>query len=349
MNPTQSDLHVNQPLTNVSVAYIQKADAFIATKVFPQVPVQKQSDMYWRYSKSDWRRTDVKRRAPSTETPGVGWNVDTDTYFAHVYGVHKDIDDQLRANADSNFRLDADATAFVTNQLLLKRDLDWNATYFRTGVWGRDLTGVSSNPGSDQFLQWDLATSDPISQLAGLQVDFVRETGFKANTMVVGANVLKALKNHPGIIDRIKYTQRGIVTTDLIATLFDVERILVSYATIASGPHVPDARAQDAAATYDFISNPNSVLLCYTPSSPSIMQPAAGYTFTWRGYLGGNSQGIRIKRFRMEHIASDRIEGEMTYDMRVISPDVGVFLENAVGNNAPSEPEPEPDPEQGGD
>ena len=60
------------------------------------------------------------------------------------------------------------------------------------------------------------------------------------------------------------------------------------------------------------------------------MQPAAGYTFTWNGYLAGNSQGIRMSRFRQEHIRSDRIEGEMTYDMRVISPDVGVFLEDAV-------------------
>lgn len=331
MHPTQSDLHVNQPLTNVSVGYVLKSDAFISTKVFPIVNVNKQSDLYWRYSKSDWRRTDVKRRAPSTETPGVGWNVSTDTYFAHVYGVHKDIDDQLRANADSNFKLDADATTFVTNQLLLKRDLDWAATYFRTGVWGQDFTGVGATPGTDEFLQWQLATSDPITQMAGLQIDFVRDTGFKANTLVIGANVLKALKNHPGIIDRIKYTQKGIVSTDLIATLFDVDRILVSYATVASGPNVPDMQAQDAAATYDFIANPNSALLCYTPSSPSLMQPAAGYTFTWNGYLSGNSQGIRIKRFRQENIASDRIEGEMTYDMRVISPDTGVFLKDVVG------------------
>lgn len=293
--------------------------------------MKKQSDLYWRYSKSDWRRTDVKRRAPSTETPGVGWNVSTDSYFAHVYGVHKDIDDQLRANADGTFKLDADATTFVTNQLLLKRDLDWSATYFREGVWGQDFTGVADNPSGSNFLQWNLATSDPITQLAGLQIDFIRETGFKANTMVIGANVLKALKNHPGIIDRIKYTQKGIVSTDLIATLFDVDRILVSYATVASGPNIPDMKAQDDAATYDFISNPNSALLCYTPSSPSLMQPAAGYTFTWNGYLGGNSQGIRIKRFRQEAIASDRIEGEMTYDMRVISPDTGVFLKNVVG------------------
>ena len=332
MNPTQSDLHVNAPLTNISVANVQDAKNYIADKVFPIVNVQHQSDVFYRYSKSDWRRTDVKRRAPATETPGIGWNVDTDAYFTHVYGVHKDIDDQLRSNADSVFKLDADATGFVTNQLLLKRDIDWAQSYFKTGVWGSDLSGVATGtPTSEQFLQWNLATSDPISQLATMQINFIQQTGYKANTLVIGANVLKALKNHPAIIDRIKYTQKGIVSEDLIATLLDVKRILVSYATVATGPQIPDAREQDKKTTFGFVANPNHALLCYSPDSPSLMSPAAGYTFTWNGYLGGNSKGVRIKRFRMEPIASDRIEGEMTYDMKVVSPDVGVFMENVVG------------------
>lgn len=331
MNPTQSDLHVNVPLTQISVAYVQDAKNYIADKVFPTVNVQKQSDLFYRYSKSDWRRTDVKRRAPATSTPGIGWNVDTDSYFAHAYGVHKDIDDQLRANADSVFRLDSDATSLVTNQLLLRRDIDWAASYFKKGVWGTDFDGVGSGtPTSSQFLQWDLATSDPISQLATLQIQFIQQTGFKANKLVLGANVLKALKNHPAIIDRIKYTQKGIVSEDLIATLFDVDQILVSYATVATGPQIPDSEEQDSKSTFGFIANPNNALLCYAPSSPSLQTPSAGYTFVWSGYVGGNNRGVKIKRFRLEEIASDRIEGEMTYDMRVISKDVGVFLNGVV-------------------
>lgn len=322
--PTQSDLHVNVPLTNVSIAYMQSANTYIADKVFPKVPVRKQSDLYWKYSKSDWRRTDVARRAPGTESPGVGWNFDTDSYFAHVYAVHKDIDDQLRANADSNFNMDRDATEFVTNQLLLKRDLDWNGTYFKSGVWNTDLAG-----GTD-FGQWSDAGSDPIGDVAQYVVDFRRETGFAPNIMILGAEVMKALKQHPDIIDRIKYTQRGIVTEDLIATLFGVEQLYTSYATVAAGPQIPDARTQDAAASYDFITNAKSALMLYAPSTPSLMTPSAGYTFTWSGYLGGNSQGIRVKRFRMENIASDRIEAECTYDMKVVCPDLGIYLSDVV-------------------
>jgi hypothetical protein len=331
-SPTQSDLHINQPLTNVSVAYIQSAKNFIADKVFPKVPVSKQSDLYWKYSKSDWRRTDVQRRAPSTETPGTGWNVGTDQYFAHVYGVHKDIDDQLRANADSLFKMDSDATAFVTNQLLIKRDLDWAASFFRPGVWLTDQQLKKGTGGSPEGQRWDLATSDPVGFFATATVNFIQQTGFKPNTLVMGANCLKALKNHPAIIDRIKYTQRGIVTEELLSTLFGVDKILVSYATYSDGVDIEDMALQDAAAVNKFIANPNSALLCYTPSSPSLMSPAAGYTFTWNGYLGGNAQGIRMARFRMDAIRSDRIEGEMTYSMQVISRDCGLFLTDVVGS-----------------
>lgn len=323
-NPTQSDLHVNAPLTNVSIAYAVDASMFIADKVFPRVPVSKQSDLFWKYTKSDWRRTDVQRRAPGTESAGIGWKQDTGQYFAHVYAVHKDIDDQIRANADSVWNLDKDATKFVTNQLLLRRDLDWARAYFQEGVWGTDIAG------SDDFDMWDDAASDVITQFDDLQTNFIRSAGQKANTLVLGARAISGLKNHPDLIDRIKYTQRGVVTTDLLASFLDVERVLVCHASYTDVAEMTDGRAQDEKAEYDFIVDENSALLVYTPSSPSLMTPAAGYTFTWNGYLGGNNRGLRIKNFRQERIASDRIEGEMTYDMKVVSPDMGVFMKNVV-------------------
>lgn len=328
--PGDSDLHINAPLTNVSVAYTQQTDAYIAGKIFPNVPVEKRSDIFWKYSKSDWRRTEAKKRAPGTESVGVGWNNTTDQYYCDVFAVHKDIDDQTRANADSNFSLDSDATKFVTGQLLLKRDLDWADTFFKTGVWATEHTGVASAPGASQFLQWDLASSDPLSDETGIATDFRQLTGFDLSFMVVGADVWKALKNHPAILDRIKYTQKGVVTKDLVASFFDLPKLEVCYATQASGPQINDAAAQDAATTYDWIVNPKSVLLGYAPGSPSLMTPSAGYTFSWKGYGAGNKMGLTMSQMRMQHLKSDRIEGEMTYDMKVVSPDCGVFLNNVV-------------------
>lgn len=343
-NPSQSDLHINAPLTNVSIAYIQGNDNFIADKVFSKVKVQKQSDLYWKYSKSDWRRTDVELRAPSTESKGTGWKTTTDSYFAHVYAVHKDIDDQLRANADSNFSLDSDATKFITNQLLLKRDIDWVSKYFKTGVWGTEYTGVNSAPNASQFLQWDDAASSPVNDVSTWVTNFREINGYAPNTMVITPKVLLALKNNKDILDRIRYTQRGVITEDLIASLFGIDKLLVAWATQAidstdvTAPYDPvpeknDVEDQDAGAGYKFLTSNGDAagaLLCYSAPTPSLLTPSAGYTFTWSGYAGGNSQGIRISQFRQEAIRSDRIEGEMTYDMKVVAADMGVFINSVV-------------------
>lgn len=329
-NPTQSDLHVNIPLTNVSVAYIPSATDYIATKVFPIVPVEKQSNIYWKYSKSDWRRTDVQKRAPGTESAGSGWNLETDQYYAQVYAVHKDIDDQVRSNADSNFNLESDATKFITNQLLLKREVDFVNKFLVTGVWATEYTGVSGTPTAGQFKQWNDPASDPLNDIAKWVVNFRQLTGYAPNVLVLGAFVMQELKNHPDLIDRIKFTQRGVLTEDLIASLVGVDKVIVAYATQTSVAQINDAVIQDAGATYSFISGGKTAFLGYSASGPSLMTPTCGYTFSWKGYLAGNSAGIRVKSFRMEHIAADRIEAEMTYDMKVVASDMGIFLNSVV-------------------
>ena len=331
-NPTQSDLHVNAPLTNVSVAYIPKRTDYIATQIFPIVPVMKQSDLYHKYTKSDWRRTDAQKRAPGTRAVRSYYKTLADTYYAQVYSVAKPIDDQTRANADSNFKLEKEATEFVTNQLLLKRELDFVTTFLSSGSgWAKTYTGVSAAPSTNQFLQWNDAGSDPLTDIATWKLNFRELNGFDANTLVLGPRVRLALKNHPDIIDRIKYTQRGVITDDLLAALLDVERLFTMYATQATGPQINDPEDQDAAATYAFLADSagKTCWFGYVAPQPSLMQPTAGYTFTWKGYAG-NDQGLRIKRYREEDIESDTIEGGMAYSMKQVATDMGVYVASAV-------------------
>lgn len=330
--PGGADLHINAPMTDVSVAYLQDHADYISDKIFPTIPRGKRSDLYWKYSKSDFRRTDARLRAPGTESAGTGWKPYTDNYFCDVYAVHDDIDDQTRANADDNFTLDSDSTELVTGQLLLLRDLDWASSYFRTGVWATEYTGVASGPTGSQFLRWNKTGSDPLMDQTSWALDFRLLTGFDPSFMVLGADVWKALKNHPALLDRIKFTERGVVTRDLVAAFFDIPvgKLFIAYGSQAIGPQMDDAAAQDAAAVYSWIVNPKAVLIGYAPASPGLRKPSAGYTFTWKGYGAGNKQGLTMSNMRMQHLKSDRIEGELTYDHKVVAPDCGIFLNTAV-------------------
>lgn len=321
--PTPSDVHVSRPLGNISVAYIQRNERFIADRVFPVVPVTQQFNQFWKYRKGDFHRTEAALRPPGTETVGAGWRLELDTYACNVFGVHKDIDDQVRANADVMFNLERDATIFVTNQLLLRRDLDWISKYFKTGVWtAGDVDGVAAAPGAGQFLQWDQAASDPIGDIQDAQTAIEVASGETPNTLVISVHVFNTLKNHAQILERIKYTQRGLITEDLLATMFGVERVLVARA-------VQNTADEEDAAVMSYLA-PKHALLVYANPTPGLLQVSGGYTFAWSGLMGSVGFGTRVRRFRMEEIASDRIEGEMAYDMKVVAPDVGYFFENAV-------------------
>ncbi|NPV72076.1 MAG: hypothetical protein HPY55_15835 [Firmicutes bacterium] len=322
-NPTASDVHVNTPLTNISVAYIQRAERFIADKVFPIVPVEKQSDRYFRYDKSDWHRIQAAKRAPGTESAGGGWRIDnTPTYFCDVYAVHKDIDDQTRQNAQKPIDMDRDATEWTTQQLMLLREKIWAENYMKSGIWGTELTGVAATPGAGQFLQWDQANSTPIEDVENARMAIAQQTGYVPNVLVLGPHVFSALKNHPSILDRVKYTQRAVITTDILAGLFEVDKVLVPMAVI-------ETAAEGAPSNMQFIF-PKAALLCYAEPNPGILKPSAGYIFAWTGLFGAGAYGNRIKRFRMEHLASDRIEGEMAFDARQVAPDLGAYFANAV-------------------
>lgn len=326
--PTQGDLHVNTPLSNISLAFMQDQSAFIADKVFPNIPVQKQSDRYYTYDRGYFNRDEMELRAPSTETAGSGYTVDnTPTYFCPVYGFHHDIDDPSRANADSVLSLDAEATELCTLKALIKREKLFVSKYFAGGLWTNDYDGVASGENnSSTFRQWNDAASTPIESVRAWRTIVQESTGFRPNTMVLGQKVLDALYDHPDIIDRVKYGQTPGSPADInvsdLQNLFKIPRILVMES-------IENTAKEGATNSHSFIGG-KKMLLCYSAPRPGLRTPTAGYTFSWTGYMGASGMGSRIKRFRMENIASDRIEIEMSFDQKLVSADLGVFLDTAV-------------------
>lgn len=326
--PTPGDVHVDFLLTDLSVAYAQQA-GFIADQIFPAIGVTNQSNKYRTYPRQQWFRTVAAKRAPATETPGSGWVYSTDSYFCDVWGVHKDLDDQTVANEDNGLGLDTDAVNFVTQQYLLRRDIEWASKYFGTGIWTTDLTGVTATPNATQFIQWDQSASTPIQDITKRAIAMQKITGLRPNTLVLGADIEPVILNHSQIMDRIKYTQRGVITTDLLASFFGVDRVLWATTVQNTGPET-FGEAADSTTNFSFVFNSKNALLCYTNPNPGLRQVSAGYIFTWTGLLGAGAYGGRIKRFRDEKIASDRVEIEGSWDMKVVAPDLGVFWSGVI-------------------
>ena len=325
--PTRGDLHVNIPLSRISVAYMQLATDFVADKIFPNIPVISQSDRYYVYDRGFFNRDEMEERAPGTPSAGSGYEVDnTPNYFAPVFAFHHDIPDQVRNNADSVINTDRDATNLVMHKALIKREKLWVTKYFTDTIWDTDIDGVAAAPGAGETLFWDDNNSDPIADVREGVTAVKESTGFKPNTMVMNLRVFNALIDHPEIIDRVKYGQTApgvaMVDTSELSALFKVPRIFIMES-------IENTAKEGQTNVHTFIAGKNA-LLTYSTPNPGLMVPTAGYTFSWTGHLGAQSAGQRIKRFRMEPEASDRVEIEMAFDQKLVAADLGYFFNGII-------------------
>lgn len=326
--PTYGDVHIQAALTNIATAYLQNSANYVADKVFPNVPVEHQADKYFKYRKGDFFRDQAQKRADATESAGGGYNMDTGSYSADVWAWHKDIGDQTRRNADPAVDIDVATTKFVMQTLMIRRDRQFMSKYVTTGVWGTDITGVGASPSASQAVYWnDDANGDPFTDLATGQTTILQNTGFEPNVLLMAWPVYQALRKHPLVIDRIKYTNpafAGKITPELLAQAFDIERIIVSKA-------VYNTAAEGAIDSFSFVMG-KSALLVYAAPAPGLMVPSAGYTFSWSGFTGLNNMGVRIIQIPMPWLGANtvRTEGEMAFDMQVVGSDLGYFFSGIV-------------------
>lgn len=309
MNPTPNDVHVDSVLTNVSLAFTQDANDYVSGKVFPTVGVEKKSDVYYIWDKGDFFRADTQLRAPGSESAGSGFRLTADDpYNCKVRALHVDLDDQTRANADTN--VEQAITIGLTQDMMIRKELDWAIRYFQTGVWGTENAPANL---------WTAANGEPIKDLRTMMRAVRGQCGRNPNTVVFGGSAWDAFLENASVVDRFKHTVAGGVSTEeAVGRMLGGARVLV-------GNALQNTANEGAAASMAAILG-NNVGVFYTTNAPSLMMQSAGYTFAWTGYLGANAEGMAVSTFRMAANKADRIEIEAAYDQKLVSANCGGLL-----------------------
>lgn len=324
-NPTISSLHVDSLLTNMSVLYSQEKEGFIIDKLLPRLDVKKQSDRYNIWSQADFMRIQVQLTGDTDKAPIAGFRNDTTpTYFAKVYKLKKMITALQRANATSPLNIDRATVNFLTQQLLMKREQIGLNAIFTTGAWTTDING-DATPDSSELLHWDDAASTPFEDVRAKATLIKRLTGRRPNKLVVGPLVDDVLREHPDILDKIKYTgQGGFVQNRDLAQAFNVKEYLVSDA-------IYNAAGEDTAETYTGTHFAGKhALLLYTTDSPSLDEPSGGYMFSWSPFDKVSNGAAAIRRWKIEDPIAEWLHGEMAFVPKITAPGAGVFFNGII-------------------
>lgn len=320
VNDLQGTIHVDTYLTTYSESYIQDSANFVAGKASSLITVVKESDKYVVYPRGYFWRDEAQVRPLGGRPVQVSYKVDSGQYLAEEWALEHTIDDRQRQNADAPIRLDENATKLLTGKQMIRADRMWCQKFFVSGAWDMEVDGASG-----AFTPFNDISSTPLATIDDFREIIAQSTGFMPNTLVLGSGVKKALRNNPDILDRIKFTQRGSITNEILAALFEVENVIVARA-------VYNAAAEGADDDFVFIADPNAMLLAYIDPNPGLDSPTAIANFAWTGLIPGqgNEFGGVIERGRDERAHSDWFQSRQAYDMRQVSQDLAVFFPNAV-------------------
>lgn len=306
--PVQGPIHVNRPLTNISIGY--RSSGMIADSLFPAVPVMKESDLYYVFDKAQSLRTPETRRANGAESNEDNLLLSTASYSLEFHALKEIITRRDRANQDPGVNLDMATTEDLTGKIQRRREKNAAELLFTNGNWANESSLAAADAWSA-----NTTTSNPILVADSANAAVLLNCGLKPNTCVMDYRTFLAVKEHVSIVDRVKHTSSDSVTPQMIARLFGQPNLL-----IAEG--VENGAKEGLAASMQYIWT-DSAWFGYVERSPGLKKPSALYCFKQGG-------GATVRKFPDRKRDGDWVEVEQNYDQQSPASDCGYHVVNTV-------------------
>lgn len=259
---------VDPVLTTLARGYTNAE--LVGTNLAPIAIVQKEAGKIPQFGKESFKLYNTERalRANSNRLSPEG--ISTIDYVLTEHDIEYPID--YREAEEAIFDLEVYATETVQNIILLRlekeiADLVQNVANYPQGN-KLVLSGTS---------QWtNTANSDPIANIETAKDAIRAKIGRYPNVMLLGASAFRALKNHPKILDRVKYSMRAVITEEILQEIFQINKVVVGKAVYAN----------DAGEFIDVWAD--NAILAYVPEAPKQGErtpyaPAFAYTLRKSG------------------------------------------------------------------
>lgn len=307
---------VDPLMTNVAIAYTN--DEYIAESLLPSFSVKKQTDKHFVYDRGRFRApSNNAKRAQSANSGEVNLILTTgNPYFAEDHALKQFVADEEADNAVDPSAPYQDATESVVERLMIGREVEAATLLATAGNYG--ASNKITLTGTDQWN--DYINSNPIGDIEAGKAAVHAQIFKTPNVLMLGKQVYDQLLNHPAIIERIKHSQLGVSTLGLMASIFDVEKVIVGR---AGKNNSTEGQADSMGYIWGKVA-----LLAYVAPKVVPKVVTLGITYVWAG------KTLQVKRLR----GSDEEDREGTYiragrwyyDQNIVSSEAGYLISGAV-------------------
>ncbi|MFH2129759.1 MAG: hypothetical protein ABIK68_05235, partial [bacterium] len=135
---------------------------------------------------------------------------------------------------------------------------------------GEDAEGLWSPAGSTNTFLADMTKAIKAIKSA---------TGLVPNALLIDYATYMALKEVDEILDKIKYTQRGVLTRELLAAILDLDDVIVGEAVYSTAEETADGTDFTAANIWEVNSGKGMGFVFYKPKKLGLKIVTAGMQY----------------------------------------------------------------------
>lgn len=302
-------------LTQISQDYKNSNDAFLAEKIAPIVNVDKKTGVYFEYGKESLRKPVSTLRTGHAATPVFEYSVIKRTYGPlHEHDLKVGITrDEYNMYSDP-LSPETDAVNNLNQAMSIEKEVNLSTKLSDTTVITQNvnLATVPTN-------QWnDYANSSPFTDIQ-TGITSLQTNGLTPpNTIFMGYQVWAQLVNHPDLLDRVKFSSLGVLTTDLLARLFSTAGIT----NVWVGAAVYNSAQEGLTASNGFAWGKHFWLAYVTPT-PGLRTLNGAYTLT-------QSQGKYVDRWDEQDGKVTWIRNNDYYEQKLVGVEAFYLIKNAV-------------------
>lgn len=295
-------------LTGIAIAY-QNSD-LIADKVLPRVPVAKKEFRYLKFDRAERMtvpETLVGRKSLPNE---VDFTASEEPGLVYDRGLDDVVPNDDISEAPEGLDLRGEAVEGLTELILLDREIRVAAKVMNPANYAAENKVTVT--GTDQFND---PASNPLTYITG-QLDGLF---FRPNVLVMPQPIWNVLRSHPKIVSAISGsgTENGLVSRQQLATLLEVQEIIVGQAwknSAKPGQTAALVRVWTGDSMLAFYRNPTAT-------------PRRGVTFGFSPQFGGRVSG-QIAEPKMGLRGSVRFRVGESINEMIVCPDVAMLFQD---------------------
>jgi len=267
-----SQARVIDPILS-TVAQGYSNSELIGSSLFPYVPVGTRGGKIITFNKEDFALYNTGR-VPGANTRRVQYGYSGASFALESHSLEGVVPTELSQDANAVPGIDLGNNAVMRTQNIISLRLEAAQAALATAAGNYGASNKTTLSGTSQWSDLTAGVSDPVKDIETAKEAVRRQIGRRPNTIVMGAAVMAMLKQHPKVLDRVKYTGRDVATPELMASLFGVKQVLVG-----------DGVYTDAAGVMTDVWG-KFVVVAYTELGglAAMGAPTFGYTYRLSGY-----------------------------------------------------------------